>query len=158
MSYRLTLIYVKSDLANSSKTHFNSILSTKKKTYPSFAWHMVNKQWLVLQISYKDQIKKLNNLFIEASIKWLELRIRIAFENLTATRTHHFNGPSYHTYCRRRGTRWQSGEPSRYTDSLRVGRSAVRTPANARHSVPLQSGPEATQRSCTMCTGSLSRE
>jgi len=63
MSYFLTLIYFKSDLANSSKHHFNSILSTKKP-YPPFAWNMVNMQWLVLQISNKGQIQKLNNLFI----------------------------------------------------------------------------------------------
>lgn len=44
------------------------------------------------------------------------------------------------------GTQWRPGEPIRYTDSLLVGRTAVRTPARARHSVPLQSGPEATQR------------
>ena len=44
---------------------------------------------------------------------------------------------------------------SRYSDSLRAGRSGDRIPVEARFSAPLQTGPGAISVSCTMGTGSF---
>jgi hypothetical protein len=44
---------------------------------------------------------------------------------------------------------------SRYSDSLRAGRSGNRVPVEARFSAPIQTGPGAHQASFTMGTGSF---
>ena len=44
---------------------------------------------------------------------------------------------------------------SRYSDSLRAGRSGVRIPVGARFSAPVQTDPGAHPASCTMGTGSF---
>ena len=69
MSYNLTLIYFKSDLDDSSKTRFNIILSPPpQKKDPSFAWQMVNIQWLLLQVSNKDQSQKFKKKIIHVGL------------------------------------------------------------------------------------------
>jgi hypothetical protein len=45
---------------------------------------------------------------------------------------------------------------SRYTDSIRAGRSGGRIPVQARFSVPVQTGPGDYPVSCTMDTGTVS--
>ena len=45
---------------------------------------------------------------------------------------------------------------SRYSDSLRAGRSGIKSQWGARFSAPLQTGPGAYPASCTMGTGSFS--
>ena len=47
------------------------------------------------------------------------------------------------------------GNLSRYSDSLRAGRSADRIPVGARFSALVQTGPAAHPTSCTMGTGSF---
>jgi len=49
------------------------------------------------------------------------------------------------------------GQPSRYSDSLRVGRFSDRIPAGARLSAPLQTDAGTQAASCTMGTRSISR-
>jgi hypothetical protein len=51
------------------------------------------------------------------------------------------------------GPEWRS----RYSDSLRAGRSGDRIPWGARFSAPVQTGPGANAPSYTMGTGSISR-
>ena len=47
------------------------------------------------------------------------------------------------------------GQLSRYSDSLRAGRSGYRIPVGARFSAPVRTGPGAHPASCTMVTGSF---
>ena len=49
------------------------------------------------------------------------------------------------------------GQSSRYSDSLRVGRSRDRIPVGARFSAPVQTGPGAHPASYTLDTGSFPR-
>ena len=49
----------------------------------------------------------------------------------------------------------QPGQLSRYSDSLRTGRSGDRIPVGARFSVPVQTGAGTNPASCTMGTGSF---
>jgi hypothetical protein len=49
----------------------------------------------------------------------------------------------------------EPGYRSRYSDSLRVGRSGNQIPVGARFSAPIQTGCEAHPASCTMETGSF---
>ena len=48
---------------------------------------------------------------------------------------------------------WGPGQLSRYSDSLRAGRSGDRILVGARFSAPVQTGPGAHPASCTMGTG-----
>ena len=50
---------------------------------------------------------------------------------------------------------WQQGWCSLYSNSLNGGWSSVRTPAAARLSIPVQTGPNTYPASCTMGTGSF---
>jgi hypothetical protein len=52
---------------------------------------------------------------------------------------------------------WGTGQHSRYSDSLRTGRSGDRIPVGARFSALVQTGPGAHPASYTMGTRSVSR-
>jgi hypothetical protein len=52
---------------------------------------------------------------------------------------------------------WAVGIAYWYSNSLRAGRSGVRTPVWARFSGPIQTDPEYHRASCTVCVRAFSR-